>query len=32
MVGGNVAWQGDQFDQSLGQKPFGRLLRSSHSS
>jgi len=32
MVGGNVAWEGDQFDQSLGQKPFGRLLRSSHSS
>jgi len=32
MVGGNVAWQGDQFDQSLGQKPFGRLLRSSRSS
>ena len=32
MVGGNVAWQGDQFEQSLGQKPFGRLLRSSHSS
>jgi len=32
MVGGNVAWEGDQFDQSLGQKPFGRLLRSSRSS
>ena len=31
MVGGNVAWEGTNFHNSLGQKPFGRLLRSTHS-
>jgi N-acyl-D-aspartate/D-glutamate deacylase len=32
MVGGKVAWEEERFDPSFGEKPFGRLLRSSHSS
>ena len=30
MVGGKVAWEGNNFNESLGQIPFGRLLRSTH--
>ncbi len=32
MVGGQVAWEADGFTPSLGNKAFGRLLRSSHDS
>jgi N-acyl-D-aspartate/D-glutamate deacylase len=32
MVGGKVAWEDERFDPSFGEKPFGRLLKSSHSS
>jgi len=27
MIGGNVAWENDQFSDNLGNKPMGRLLR-----
>ena len=29
MIGGHTAWENNNFDSDLGQKPMGRLLRAS---